>query len=74
MFWQLSLIVILRAIKKEITEMNLDIDCVIRCFSHLNVIFYIGWTRRWILAFFHFSTLNYSPMVPNGYLNKLWFT
>ena len=65
-----SLMVI--SIEKEITEMNLDIDRVIRIFFSVkyDILYRLGLDG--VSACFCFSTLNLSPSVPNRYtcINK----
>ena len=59
------------SIEKEITEMNLDIDRIIRLFFSLkyDLIYRLGLDG--ISACFCPSTLNLSPSVPYRYINKL---
>ena len=59
------------SIEKEITEINLDIDRVIRLFFSLkyDLLYWLGLDG--ISACFCSSTLNLSPSVPNRYINKL---
>ena len=57
--------------EKEITEMNFDIDRVIRLFFSLkyDLLYRLGLDG--ISACFCSSTLNLSPSVPYRYINKL---
>ena len=59
------------SIEKEILEMNLDIDRVIRLFFSLkyDLLYRLGLDG--ISACFCSSTLNVSPSVPYRYINKL---
>ena len=59
------------SIEKEISEMNLDIDCVFRLFFSLkyDLLYRLG--LYGISACFCSSTLNLSQSVPYPYLNKL---
>ena len=64
-----SLMVI--SIEKEITEMNLDIDCVIRLLFSLKYDLLFRQDLDGISACFCSSTLNLSPSVPYRYIDKL---
>ena len=59
------------SIEKEITEMNLDIDRVIRLFFSLKYDHLYRLGLDGISACFCFPTLNWSPSVPHRYINKL---
>ena len=50
------------SIEKEITETNLDIESVIKLFSHWSMIFYIGWNKMEFLCVY-VSPLWISPQV-----------
>ena len=59
------------SIKKEITEINLDIDSVSRLFFPLKNDFLYRLELDGISAYFCSSTLNLSPSVRYRYINKL---
>ena len=59
------------SIEKEISEMNLDIDRVVRLSFSLKYDLLYGLGLDGISACFCSSTLNLSPSVPYRYLNRL---
>ena len=59
------------SIEKEITEMNLDIDRVIKLSFSLKYDFLYRLGLDGISACFCSSTLNWSPSVPHCYINEL---